>query len=127
MASNEIESSAAIPFVRGLAAAVGKVSPDRHADGIETDTAQPNEPAQEIELPLKIDPGRGIARIGIEALEGLLAEIGSDDCLTLRLSIDEVTPVHLGLALASPEAEHRRALSAALDFAAALIHTERRA
>jgi hypothetical protein len=60
-------------------------------------------------------------------LEGLLAEIGKEDYLTLRLSVDEETPVRIGLALAAPDADRQRALAAALDLAADLIKTERRA
>jgi hypothetical protein len=127
MASKDIESGAAIPFIRDLAAAIGKLSAGRHANGIEADPMQLNEPAQEIELPLQIDPGHGIGRIGIEALEGLLAEIGKEDYLTLRLSVDEETPVRIGLALAAPDADRQQALASALELAADLIKTERRA
>jgi hypothetical protein len=127
MASKDIESGAAIPFIRDLAAAIGKLSAGRHANGIEADPMQLNEPAQEIELPLQIDPGHGIGRIGIEALEGLLAEIGADNAVTLRLSLGDETPVRIGLALVTPDADRQQALASALELAADLIKTERRA
>jgi hypothetical protein len=98
------------------------------ADGIGAEPQQRCEPAVEIERTLEVDPRRGIGRIGIEALEGLLAEIGADDALTLRLALgEEAAPVRVALALASDEAERQQALTAALDLAADLIKTERRA
>jgi hypothetical protein len=124
MTSKDIDTSAAVYPIRNRGTAVGKPAALVAADAAPQGRS---EPVVVIERTLQIDAGRGMGRIGIEALEGLLAEIGADDALTLRLALDDDTPVRLGLALASGEAERRQALAAALDLATALINTERRA
>ena len=125
MASNDTDRIAAISPIRSRGTAVGKGAIVGAAEGAGA-TAQRHS-APEIERALQIDASCGLGRIGIEALEGLLAEIGADDALTLRLSLHDDTPVRLGLALATGEAERQHALTAALDLATALINTERRA
>jgi hypothetical protein len=127
MAKDNIESNEAAPFIRNLKSAVRKLSADGRADSIEPAPEQRSKPGQAIEVPLEIDPSCGISRIGIEALEGLLAEIGADDALTLHLSLGDETPVRIGLAQATPDTDRQQVLSAALDLAANLIKTEQRA
>jgi hypothetical protein len=128
MDRENIEMSAAVsPLPEAVAAREGHPA-DGQIASIGAEPQQRSEPAVEIERTLEVDPGRGIARIGIEALEGLLAGLGTDDALTLRLAPgDEAAPVRIGLALPVGEAERQQALVAALDLAADLIKTERRA
>ena len=127
MASKDIDTSAAVYPIRNRGAAVGKPAVLGTANGAGATAREASAPQVEIERTLQIDACRDVGRIGIEALEGLLAEIGADDALTLRLSLHDDTPVRLGLALSTGDAERQQALTAVLDLATALINTERRA
>jgi hypothetical protein len=128
MDSENIEAGAAVSRLReGKAAREGHPA-DGQVASIGAEPQQRSEPAVEIERTLEVDPARGIARIGIEALEGLLSCLAVDDALTLRLAPgDETAPVRIGLALSAGEDDRRQAHMAALDLAAGLIKTERRA
>jgi hypothetical protein len=127
MPTKDIDTSAAVYPMRNRGTAAGKAAPVGPTKDDGAASTRARQPEVHIERVLQIDAGRGMGRIGIEALEGLLAEIGADDALTLRLALDDEAPVRLGLALASGEAERQQALAAALDLATALINTERRA
>jgi hypothetical protein len=128
MDSENIEMGAAVSRLReGKAAREGEPAAGQ-VPSIAPEPQQRSEPAVEIERTLEVDPTRGIARIGIEALEGLLAGLGADDALTLRLAPgDEAAPVRIGLVVSAGEDERQQAHMAALDLAAGLIKTERRA
>lgn len=127
MTSNDVERSLALDALKRRAGPrCDRAEPKEEAAEAQCD-ARPDSALELIERTVDMDGSCALDRSSIEAFEALLTALGPADELRLTLALGGDAPVRLGMALGDGSrcGARREALTAGLDFAAALANARR--